>query len=64
MAERLGGVDVDIDHTAIFLDDVPDLHAREGENRSELGGCYAVKCGARGESRAPPERTHDAGQNI
>ncbi len=29
-------VDVNVYQTTVFLDDVPDLHAREGENRLKL----------------------------
>ena len=35
VSERVG-VSVDVDHMAVLLDDVPDLHAREGKNESNL----------------------------
>jgi hypothetical protein len=28
-------MDVDVDHTAVFLDNVPSLHARDGQKRVE-----------------------------
>jgi hypothetical protein len=40
--ERMG-VDVYADHTTIFLDTVPDLHAREGKNGLKPG-CCGSKC--------------------
>jgi len=37
------GMDVDIDHSTVFLDDVPDLHTREGKNGLKLWGMLCVE---------------------
>ena len=46
MSERVW-VDVSVDHTAILLDDVPDLHAGESKDGSKLGD--VMRCDVRGE---------------